>query len=354
MIKGIIFDWDGVLVDSEPIFKQVEQRLLKAAWRQAHSEAPQSEEAEAEAHILSLVREMSGMGAMEALSMCRDRLRLTIELPDLMTQYFDALRDAYPKSPLVPNALTTVRRFRPQARLAIATSSPHQLLDPLLAQTGIDKLVDAAVSAEDVRHAKPAPDVYVRAVEKLGLAPSDCVAIEDTSVGVRAARAAGCRAIAIPRRETVFADFSTANRVVRSLADLNLEFLEEMDQPREPGDDGLPVAVYARCQKIGRADALLHVQLEASAALARDRGWTVLDRFQDLEHGKPWDERPGFGGVLRLVERGKIRRVVVTEPSVLATGAYEQAEIVRALAERDVRVHAVFRKEPYGMKSFWN
>jgi HAD superfamily hydrolase (TIGR01509 family) len=352
MIEGVIFDWDGVLLDSEPLFKRVEHALLREAWETSGRPGAQ----DVDDRITQLIRDMSGMGAAEAIQLCQQRLALTGPLEELLASYRQRVAEVYPQSPLIPHALETVRRMRPHARLAVATSSAHALVDPVLERTGIRPLLDAVVTVDDVGGiAKPAPDVYLAAARAIGVPPARCLAIEDTAVGTSAATTAGCRCIAIPRRETVFADFTPAHRVARSLQDLTLEFIEALDQPVDPEEAGLPVVVYARAVPGRHARVLLHLQQEAGAALARERGWKVEERLADEDPGGNWWDRAGLQQVLDLADRRLIHRVVVAEPGALAAGTLEQAEIVRRLGEHAVRVRSVFRKEPYALTAaLWN
>ncbi|MHB2016998.1 MAG: HAD-IA family hydrolase [Candidatus Xenobia bacterium] len=335
MLSAIIFDWDGVLVDSEPIFHRVERRLLREACEEAN--VPCTDEA-----LDRVITGMSGMGAQEAFAWCRQELRFNREAVDMVTAWLHAMQDPYQESRLIPQALETVQRLRPQVRLAVATSSPHRLVDPLMERLAMRSLFGTVVTAEEVAHPKPAPDIYLEAARRIGVPAVECVAIEDSPAGTRAAVAAGMRCVSIPRRATLYGDFTGATRIARALSDLTPEFLEALDRPPDPQEAGLAAALYARCQPHRRASALLFQQLAAAGALARARGWNVVAQFHD-EAGDPGN---GFAQLLQMAKTGQLKRIVVTEPSVLSRGVLGQADLIRELDRWGVQVRSVFRKEP--------
>ena len=103
-------------------------------------------------------------------------------------------------------------------RLGLASNSPRFLVDDALATAGLTDAFDAIVTSDEVAHAKPAPDMYLLACERLGVEPSEAVALEDSTSGVTAAKAAGLTCIAVPQfAET---DVSAADRVIDSLQQL--------------------------------------------------------------------------------------------------------------------------------------
>jgi len=104
--------------------------------------------------------------------------------------------------PLLPGAVDSVRDLAARWPLAVASSSPRSLIEAVLTSAGLRSAFAAVVSSEEVARGKPAPDVYLTAAERLGVQAAACVAIEDSSNGLRAAAAAGCRVIAIPARST--------------------------------------------------------------------------------------------------------------------------------------------------------
>ena len=103
--------------------------------------------------------------------------------------------------PVVPGAVEAVAKLAAAGlRLALASSSNRELIDAVLRELGLTELFEVTVSSEEVGRGKPAPDVYLEAARRLGVAPARCAAVEDSASGIRAAHAAGMRVIAYPNR----------------------------------------------------------------------------------------------------------------------------------------------------------
>jgi HAD superfamily hydrolase (TIGR01509 family) len=130
----------------------------------------------------------------------------------------------------MPGAVALVRALAAASvPLAVASSSPHDDIGPSLVAVGLDALLPVRVSGFDVARMKPAPDVYLRAIDLLGLSPSACVAVEDAQAGVEAAKAAGLSCVAVPNRYTLGRhDFRAADAVVASLETVTAELLETL------------------------------------------------------------------------------------------------------------------------------
>src|SRR5207342_1556150 len=100
--------------------------------------------------------------------------------------------------PLIEGAMDAVERIAGSFRLAVASSSNRPIIDAVLRSSGLDRYFDVTVSSEEVSHGKPAPDVYLEAARRLGVAPAQCAAVEDSGNGIRSAKAAGMVVIAYP------------------------------------------------------------------------------------------------------------------------------------------------------------
>jgi HAD superfamily hydrolase (TIGR01509 family) len=103
--------------------------------------------------------------------------------------------------PLFPGAVQAVQRLAARWPLGLASSSNPEVIELVLSESGLDRSFRAWVSSTDIGPGKPAPDVYLEAVRRLGVEPGDCVAIEDSENGIKSAHAAGLRVIAIPNPE---------------------------------------------------------------------------------------------------------------------------------------------------------
>ncbi|WP_327087946.1 HAD family phosphatase [Nonomuraea sp. NBC_01738] len=182
-MKACIFDLDGVLVDSEPVWEEVRRAYVSAhggVWQddtQSRLMGMSTQEWSAYLHELGVARE-----------------------PEAIAQgVVDEMKARYHRGvPLLPGAAEAVRRMAAAVPLGLASSSPRALIDAVLAETGLGAHFTVTVSTEEVERGKPAPDGYLAAASGLGVEPGECVAVEDSSNGLRSAHAAGMRVVAIP------------------------------------------------------------------------------------------------------------------------------------------------------------
>ncbi|MEV5715276.1 HAD family phosphatase [Amycolatopsis mediterranei] len=181
-MDAVIFDLDGVLVDSERIWDEVRRAVVAehgGTWR---------EEA---------TRALQGMSTPEWARYLVEELGAQLTPPEIATLVVKRMAARYAEEPpLIPGAVDVVRQVSARWPVAIASSSPVILIKGFLDVTGLP--VGAAVSSEQVGAGKPAPDVYLRAAELLGVAPAECAAVEDTTNGLRSALAAGMAVYAVP------------------------------------------------------------------------------------------------------------------------------------------------------------
>ncbi len=146
--------------------------------------------------------------------------------------------------PLIDGAVAAVRRLAGTFRLGLASSSDRPLIDSVLSTSGLGELFEVTVSSEEVARGKPSPDVYLEATGRLGVAPDRSAAVEDSANGIRAARAAGLRVIAIPNaRYAPPSDaLAQADVVLTSIADLTPEVVAGRDVPAGPPTSSPPRA----------------------------------------------------------------------------------------------------------------
>ncbi|MBC8090447.1 MAG: HAD family phosphatase [Pseudonocardia sp.] len=178
-----MFDLDGVLIDSEQVWDAVRRDVVAAAggrWE------PDSTE------------RMQGMSTVE-WSAYLGSLGVPGPPSDVATQVIDAMANRYGTSPpLLPGAVEAVRAIAAVLPAGLASSSPRRLIDIVLTATGLTRAFAVTMSTEEVAHGKPSPDVYLAVAARLGVAPIECVAVEDSSNGLRSAAAAGMRVVAVP------------------------------------------------------------------------------------------------------------------------------------------------------------
>jgi|SRR5579884_2529319 len=183
-IEAVVFDLDGVLIDSEPVWERVRRAFIAehgGRW------LPDSQ------------RRIMGMSTPEWARYLHDELGVGLPPEEIAAGVIAGMAAAYERDlPLLPGAGETVRRLAARWPLGLASSSPRSLIALVLDRTGLAPAFAATVSTEEVARGKPAPDVYLTVARLLGVAPARSAAIEDSSNGLRAAAAAGMRVIAIP------------------------------------------------------------------------------------------------------------------------------------------------------------
>lgn len=196
-ICALIFDMDGLLVDSEPLAAQAMTDFLA---RFGQSPRP------------DVAAKLLGRRLPEAIAIVRDAYGLAPDLEEL-TRVYGAMRLAALRGKLRPMpGAREILAFGRQAglRLALATSGMRDHVDVSLAEAGLDGSFDAEVTGDQVQRGKPAPDLFLLAAQKLGVSPAACVVLEDAPFGVEAAKAAGMRVIAVPNERTASLPFPVA------------------------------------------------------------------------------------------------------------------------------------------------
>ena len=184
-IAAVVFDMDGVLVDSEERWDRARRDLVAETGGTWKDEATHA---------------MMGMSSPEWSAYVRDELAVPLAAEEVNARVVEHLLAGYAEGlPLIPGAVDAVRRVaRLGLPLAVASSSNREVIDLVLREAGIADLFAATVSSEEVARGKPSPDVYLEALRRLGVAPAAATAVEDSSNGVRAAAAAGMRVVAVP------------------------------------------------------------------------------------------------------------------------------------------------------------
>jgi HAD superfamily hydrolase (TIGR01509 family) len=184
MIEAVVFDLDGVLVDSEPVWERVRRAVVAeygGTW------------------LPDTQRRLMGMSTGEWAAYLSGELGVRLPPNEVATVVIDRMAQHYAHEvPLLPGAIDAVRATARRWPLGLASSSPPQLIETVLTAASIRQLFTTAVSTETVPHGKPAPDVYLAAAANLNAEPTRCAAVEDSSNGLRSAAAAGMRVIAIP------------------------------------------------------------------------------------------------------------------------------------------------------------
>lgn len=216
MTNAVIFDLDGVLVDSEPVWEQVRRAYvaeLGGRW------------------LPDTQSRLMGMSTQEWAAYLSEDLRVGLSPHKVAEQVIDRMAGRYAERlPLLPGAVEAVRRLAAHWPLGLASSSPRRLIDTVIAGSGLADAFQVTRSTEEGGRGKPAPDVYLWVAERLGTDPARTVAVEDSSNGLRAAAAAGMRVIAVPRPHYPPAEDALAGAayVTDDLADLTRARIESL------------------------------------------------------------------------------------------------------------------------------
>ncbi len=184
MTEAVVFDLDGVIVDSEQVWDEVRAQYVREQGRHYGPDA---------------TRAMMGMSSPEWSAYMAHELGVPETPEQINAHIVERMLARYGSSPpLIDGAVDAVSQVAQRWPIAIASSSNVELIDVVLAASGLAGLVRETVSSEQVARGKPAPDVYLEAAFRLGVDPSACAAVEDSHNGIRSAKAAGMFVYAIP------------------------------------------------------------------------------------------------------------------------------------------------------------
>lgn len=185
MIEAVVFDLDGVLIDSEPVWEQVRRGLVTERGGHWASDAQ---------------RRLMGMSTPEWARYLSEDLGVGLPPGEVAAIVTDRMAARYREHiPLLPGAADAVRRLADRWPLGLASSAPAVLIETVLQSAGLRPDFQVTMSTEQVPRGKPAPDIYLAVAGCLGVGAASCAAVEDSSNGLRSAAAAGLRVIAVPR-----------------------------------------------------------------------------------------------------------------------------------------------------------
>jgi HAD superfamily hydrolase (TIGR01509 family) len=186
VIDAVVFDLDGLLLDSEQLWDEAREELARERGGRWHEQAQ---------------ADMMGMSSPEWSRYMHERIGLAESPEEISAEVVRRMEQLYrERLPLVPGAREAVERLAARWPLGLASSSNRPLIDLALELSGLAPFFRATVSSEEVERGKPAPDVYLETASRLGVEPGRVVAIEDSQNGILSAAAAGMRVIAIPNQ----------------------------------------------------------------------------------------------------------------------------------------------------------
>jgi HAD superfamily hydrolase (TIGR01509 family) len=226
VIDAVVFDLDGVLLDTEVVWDEVREGLARERGGRWNDQAQ---------------ADMMGMSSTEWSRYMHDVVGLGEPPEEISREVVRRMLGRYGEQlPLIDGAVEAVDRVAARWPLGLASSSNRELIDRALEVSGLARHFRATVSSEEVERGKPAPDVYLEAARRLGIEPTKGAAVEDSSSGIKSAHAAGMRVVAIPNAAfPPSADvLALADVVLASIAELGPESISENDAERDSSRRG--------------------------------------------------------------------------------------------------------------------
>ena len=214
MIEAVVFDLDGLLIDSEQVWDSVREQYVRERGGRYDDEVQ---------------RALMGMSSREWSRYLHEVAGVPDDPQAINDEVVRRMLAAYrERLPLVEGAVEAVERIAARWPLALASSSNRPLIDAALDASGLARFFRVTVSSEEVPRGKPAPDVYLEAAHRLDVEPTRCAAVEDSHSGIRAAKAAGMRVVAVPNATYPPGEgaLAEADAVLGSLKELTPEVIE--------------------------------------------------------------------------------------------------------------------------------
>jgi HAD superfamily hydrolase (TIGR01509 family) len=218
MIEAVIFDMDGLLVDSEPVWDQARKSMADEAGKDWNKNDH---------------RAVMGASTQEWVDYMINRLDLAISPQRVVHQVIDRMAGLYRAGiPYFPGAVEAVNLAAQNYPTALASGSHRTLIDTVTADTAMQGKFQVILSADEVGAGKPSPDVYLAAADRLGIKPQNCVCLEDSGNGILAGVRAGMKVIAVPdpRFPPAAEKLDQAHVVLKTLSDFSLELVSQLGE----------------------------------------------------------------------------------------------------------------------------
>lgn len=208
MIKAVIFDFDGVIVDAEALNSQAYEAVLKEYGKKPIFN-------DGVVHVV-------GVKGEKNWELLKKKYDINESVEILYKKKRKIQNSLFPQAELMPgiqNTLQSLKRLK-NLKLAVATMSPLIAVNLIFNKFKMNGIFDAVLTIENCSVPKPHPDIYLKTVERLNVLPNQCVVVEDSETGVLAGKNAGMFVVAVPNRYTKSHDFSKADRVIKSFSEL--------------------------------------------------------------------------------------------------------------------------------------
>jgi HAD superfamily hydrolase (TIGR01509 family) len=213
-LKAIIFDMDGVIIDSMPLHHQIEREMLREYGYDISEEEHNTFAGNTDYYMWSVMKERFNLEAsVDELTAIKKELFVeNLDKVKLLDNFYDFMLAVYNEKYL----------------LAMASSNTRKAIDKVMDIFSLSKYIKVSVSGEEVEKGKPNPEIFLKAAKKLGVEPKNCLIIEDTFVGIQAAKAAGMKCIGFKNPNSGDQDLSGADLVVESFKELSVDTIKEL------------------------------------------------------------------------------------------------------------------------------
>lgn len=220
MKKAVIFDMDGLMVNSSPVWAEAETTFVKKYGKEYSHE---------------IRKKYLGMRVKDIIMIMVKEYQLPISFEEGEKELLAEMKIDFNRTSvkLLPGCRKLIRNLSKSVKycLAVASSSPKDIIETVLQRFRFEDVFQVVVSSEEVEHGKPAPDVFLRASKLLKIKPQFCLVLEDAPHGIAAAKAAGMKSIAVNNTSNYqLEDFKNADLYVRSLEEINEEVIERIFQ----------------------------------------------------------------------------------------------------------------------------
>ncbi|NLD47325.1 MAG: HAD family phosphatase [Clostridiaceae bacterium] len=202
-MKAIIFDMDGLMIDTEGLYFDTEREIAKSFGKELKDET---------------LWKMMGRKPIEAISIYVEDLQLGINPQEILKIRDDIFQEKLKREVIpMPGLYEILKSFRGKLKMAIATGSPEKFLKIVMDNLKLQCYFDVMQTSDNITKGKPEPEIYLRTIERMGVIPQECIVLEDSSNGALAGKRAGCHTIAIPTEYTNTQDFSFVDYIAKDL-----------------------------------------------------------------------------------------------------------------------------------------